>query len=132
MSREKIYAEMKDMLGIVPSFFKSIPDSTLELEWELFKRMDIEEGLIPAKYRELMNLAISAATKCRYCELFHSEMAKLSGASDAEVEEAVHVAKSTTGWSTYINGMQIDYDQFRKEVKQVVDYLKAQEAKKAA
>jgi len=132
MSREKIYAEMKEMLGLVPSFFKSIPDSTLELEWELFKRMDVEEGLIPAKYRELMNLAIASATKCRYCTLFHSEMARVCGATDAEIEEAVHVTKASIGWSTYINGMQVDFDLFRKEVKQVVDYIKAQEAKKAA
>lgn len=132
MSREKIYTEMKEMLGLVPTFFKSVPDSVLELEWELFKRTEIEEGLIPAKYRELMNIGISAATKCRYCALFHTEMAKVSGATDEEIEEANRIAKSSVGWSTYINGMQVDYDLFKKEVRKVSDYIKAQAAKKAA
>jgi len=32
MVRQEIYKEMEHMLGLVPSFFKSVPDSTLELE----------------------------------------------------------------------------------------------------
>jgi hypothetical protein len=42
-------------------------------------------------------------------------MARIIGATDAEIQEAVHFAKSSSGWSTYVNGMQIDYDQFKKK-----------------
>jgi hypothetical protein len=68
---------MEEMFGLVPSFFKLIPDSSLELEWRLFKRVQFDEGSIPNKYRELIGVAISAVTKCRYCTLFHSIMNKL-------------------------------------------------------
>lgn len=125
MNRDKVYKEMKEMFGLVPSFFKLVPDSTLEHEWELFKAIQLNETAIPNKYKELIGVAISAAVRCRYCSFFHTEMAKLNGATDAEIEEAVHYAKSSAGWSTYINGLQIDYDQFKDEVRQVCDYVRA-------
>jgi AhpD family alkylhydroperoxidase len=125
MDREGIYREMEEMFGLVPSFFKLIPDSSLELEWQLFKRVQFDPGPVPNKYRELIGVAISAVTKCRFCALFHTEAAKLNGATDAEIEDAVHFAKSSAGWSTYLNGMQIDYDQFKSEMKSVSEYLRA-------
>ena len=39
MKREQVYKGIKDMFGLVPSMFKSIPDATLELEWQLFKKV---------------------------------------------------------------------------------------------
>ena len=80
-----------------PSFFKLVPDSSLRLEWDLFKRVQFEEGPIPNKYRELIGVAISAVTKRRYCAVYHTEVAKLNGATDAEIEDAVHYAKSSAG-----------------------------------
>lgn len=53
MDRKEIYNEIEEMFGLVPSFFKSVPDSSLELEWKLFKRVQFDEGPIPNKYREL-------------------------------------------------------------------------------
>jgi AhpD family alkylhydroperoxidase len=113
------------MFGFVPAFLKAVPDCYLELEWKLVKRVQFEEGPIPNKYRELIGLAMAAVMKCRYCTLFHTEVAKLNGATDAEIEDAVHFAKSSAGWSTYLNGLQIDYDQFQDEVKRAADYVRA-------
>ena len=124
MTRNEIYQEMEQMLGLVPTFFKVLPDSSIELEWQLFKRIQVEESAIPAKYRELIGLGISAVTKCRYCAYFHTEMAKLFGATDAEIEDAVHYAKSSAGWSAYINGLQIDYDQFTREIDQACEHIR--------
>jgi AhpD family alkylhydroperoxidase len=111
---------------------KTIPDDTIELEWTLWKKVQFDAGHIPNKYRELMGVALSASTKCKYCSLFHAEMAKLNGATDEEIEEAVHYAKSSAGWSVYINGMQTDFDTFRDEVKRACEHARAKAAKKAA
>ena len=127
MNREEIYKEIEETLGLVPGFFKQIPDSSLELEWKLFRNMQLADGPIPSKYRHLVGLGISAATKCRYCTLFHTEVAKLHGATDAEIEDAVHYAKSTTGWSAYINGLQVDYDEFRDELKKIGEYVQSKQ-----
>jgi AhpD family alkylhydroperoxidase len=128
MNRDTVYKEMKEMFGLVPGFFKMVPDSTLEHEWELFKAIQLNETAIPNKYKELIGVAISAAVRCRYCSFFHTEMAKLNGATDAEVEEAVHYAKSSVGWSAYINGLQIDYDQFKDEVRRVCEYVREKQS----
>jgi AhpD family alkylhydroperoxidase len=125
MEREQIYNEMEHTLGLVPSFFKMIPDSSLEMEWELFKRIELEESPIPNKYRELIGLAIAAVTKCRYCAFYHTEVARLFGASEEEIEDAIHYAKSVAGWSTYVNGLQIDYEQFKNEVLRVCEHVHA-------
>ena len=128
MDREKIYKEIEDMFGLVPSMFKSIPDSSLELEWQLFKTVQFEEGPIPNKYRELIGVALSAISKCKYCAFYHTELAKLNGATDAEIEDAVHYAKSSAGWSTYINGLQIDYETFKEEVSRACEHVRSMEA----
>lgn len=100
----------REVFGFFPTFFKVVPDSSLELEWNLMKRVQFEEGPIANKYHELIGIAISGIAKCRHCALFHTELAKLNGATDAEIEDAVHFAKSSAGWSAYLNGMQIDND----------------------
>lgn len=127
MTRDEIYKEIEDMLGLVPSMFKVVPDSTLELEWKLFKKVQFEEGAIPNKYRELIGLGLSAVAKCRFCVLYHTEVAKLYGATDAEIEDAVHFAKSSAGWSTYLHGMEIDFDTFKKEIEQAITYVKSKQ-----
>jgi AhpD family alkylhydroperoxidase len=125
MTREEVYREIEGTLGLVPSMFRAIPDSSLEMEWELFKRVQLEEGPIPSKYRELIGLGMAAATRCRYCVLFHTEVAKLNGATDAEIEDALHFAKASAGWSTYVNGLQIDFDEFKREVRRIVEHVRS-------
>ncbi|GAB7089227.1 carboxymuconolactone decarboxylase family protein [Marinifilum fragile] len=124
MKRKKIYEEIEQTFGLIPTMFKLIPDNTLELEWNLFKKLQLEDGAIETKNRELIGLSIAAVTKCKYCAYFHTEMARLFGASDEEIEEAVHFAKATSGWSTYVNGMQIDYDEFTREIDAACEHVK--------
>jgi AhpD family alkylhydroperoxidase len=125
MTRQQVYKEIEEMLGTVPTFFKAVPDSTLETEWRLFRSVELDEGTIPNKYRELMGIAISGVTKCRYCAYFHTEAAKLFGATQEEIEAAVHYAKNSAGWSTYLNGLQFDFDQFKDEVQQVARHVRS-------
>lgn len=129
-SRTEVESEMKEMLGLVPAFFKSIPDQYIDHEWELFKNIELGETLIPNKYKELMGIALHSETKCRYCTLFHTEAAKLFGATDEEIQEAVHFAKMSTGWSVYLNGMQVDYDMFATELERMGNHIKNQQEAK--
>jgi AhpD family alkylhydroperoxidase len=128
MTRQEVYHDMEETLGLVPTMFKSIPDSSLELEWELFKRIQLEESAIPNKYRELIGLAISGVTRCRYCAFYHTEVARLFGATDEEIEDAMHFAKSNAGWSAYVNGLQLDFEQFKDEIQQVCEHVRSAQA----
>ncbi|MFP5319838.1 MAG: carboxymuconolactone decarboxylase family protein [Acidimicrobiia bacterium] len=125
MARTDVHREMKEMFGEVITFIDEIPDQFIDAEWDLIKRVQFGETLIPNKYKELIGLSVAAATKCRYCALFHTESAKLFGATDEEVEEAVHYTKLIVGWSTYINGMQVDYQEFKAQVDRVVEHVKS-------
>jgi AhpD family alkylhydroperoxidase len=125
MDRNEVYKEIESLFGLVPSFFKLVPDSTLALEWGLFKKIQVEKGIIPEKFRELIGLALSAYAKCKYCVFFHTEMAKLNGASEEEIEEAVHIAKNSAGWSTYLNGLQLDFNQFKEEIRAACEFARA-------
>ena len=122
-TRAETEADIRETLGLVPSFFGRIPDDVLDLEWSLFKRIELAETLIPNKYKELMMVAVHAETRCRYCLLFHTAAARLNGATDEEIEEAVGIAKHTVGWSADVNGIQQDYEQFADELAQVREYL---------
>jgi AhpD family alkylhydroperoxidase len=127
-TREDVYAEIQAMMGVVPTMFKTLPDEALSMEWDLFKQVQFMPGAIPNKYRELIGVAIAASMKCHYCAYYHTQVAKLNGATDAEIEDAVHYAKSSAGWSTYINGLQINFDQFKREVDQACAYVKSANA----
>lgn len=130
MTKEEVYRDIEQTMGKVPAFFKLVPERSLELEWKLFKTLQLEDSPIPHKYRELIGVAISAVTKCKYCSFFHTEIAKLFGATDEEIEDAVHYAKSSAGWSAYLNGMQVDYDQFKDELLESIEYVRTKSAKK--
>ncbi len=93
MNQQQVHREIEDTLGLFPVMFQTLPESSLELEWNIFKQMELKKGAIPQKYRELIGLGLSAATKCKYCIHYHTEMAKLHGATEAEIEDAAHYAK---------------------------------------
>jgi len=125
MARTDVHREMKEMFGEVIDFVDLIPDEFIDSEWDLMKRLQFGETLIPGKYKELIALAIAATTRCRYCALFHTEAAKLNGATEAEIQEAVHLTKVVNGWSVYINGLQVNYDDFKAQVGRVVEHLQS-------
>ena len=122
-TRKEIENEIREEMGLVPTFFDEIPDELMEREWSLFRHFELDETHIPNKYKELIGIAVHAETKCRYCTLFHTEAARLFGATDEEIQEAVHYAKHTVGWSAYLNGIQQDFEEFRREMGRVADHL---------
>lgn len=128
--RMAVYQEIEAAFGFVPGFIKTIPDVSLRAEWNSLRTVQMEPGAIPNKYRELIGLAVAATRGCEYCTYFHTQFAKLNGASDAELEDAVHFAKSNMGWSTYLHGMQYPLDQFKKDVDTICANARAQAAKK--
>jgi AhpD family alkylhydroperoxidase len=125
MARADAKTEIREMLGIVPGFFDMLPEPLLESEWESFKSIELsDETAIPNKYKELIGIAVSGATRCRYCVYFHTEAARLFGASEEEIEEAALMAKHTMGWSTYLNATDYDFDRFTREVDTIAAHIK--------
>lgn len=121
--RSQVEQEIRETLGLVPGFFARIPDAVLDYEWTLFRRYELEDTALTRKAKQLIGVAIHSETKCRYCSLFHTEVARLFGATEEEIQDAVHYAKHTVGWSTYLNGIRQDFDEFAGELKEIGEYL---------
>jgi AhpD family alkylhydroperoxidase len=127
--RDGVDRDIEETLGLVPEFFRSVPDYLLPTEWASFKSLQLSDQTgIPNKYKELIGLAVSGATRCRYCCYFHTEAARMFGATEDQVTEAALIAKNTMGWSTYLNTLQFDYDQFVDEFDQVTAHVRGQMA----
>jgi AhpD family alkylhydroperoxidase len=126
--KAEVYKEIQQTLGIVPDWVKQMPESAVSSFWLEMRDLLLSETKIPNKYKELIGLAVSAATRCRYCTLFHTENARLFGATDEEIAEANAVAGLTMQASTFLNGQQVDYDKFKKETLDIVAYVKRQQA----
>ena len=120
---EDTLKDIEKTLGSVPGFMKALPENVLVKEWPLFKTYNFEETEIPAKYRELMGLAVAANIKCPYCQLFHIGSAKMNGATDKELAETVFLASYTARWSAIIHAQHYDMQKFKEEFEQIGEYL---------
>ena len=120
---EDTLKDIESTIGIVPGFMKALPEDVLVKEWPLFKKYELGESRIPAKYREMIGLAISANIKCPYCQLFHTETAKMMGATDEEFAEVAFLASFTSRWSAMIHAQNYDINKFGEELQQIGQHL---------
>jgi AhpD family alkylhydroperoxidase len=127
MSRAEVEADITETLGLVPEFIGRVPDYLIDTEWASYKKLMLSETAIPNKYKELIGLGVSGATRCKYCAYYHAEAARLFGATEDEVNEAALVAKNTMGWSTYLNTLQFDYDRFADEFDRIAEHVRSQQ-----
>jgi AhpD family alkylhydroperoxidase len=123
--RAEVFQDIEQTLGMVPEWVRGMPDGALSGFWSLMRDFSFAETKIPNKYKELIGVAVAGATRCRYCQLFHAEGARLNGATDEEIAEASAIAGFTMMGSTYLNAMGVSYEQFEQETRQMVEYAKS-------
>ncbi len=123
MNYEDTIKDIEKTLGIVPGFMKALPKNVLVQEWPLFKTYNFEKTEIPAKYRELMGLAVAANIKCPYCIIFHKGAAEMNGATKEELAETAFLASYTARGSTLIHAQNYDLETFKKEFAQIGKHL---------
>ncbi len=123
----KAQEEMKAMMGSVPVMFTKLPANVRVSAWELFKSINNPNTAIPSKYGELIGLAVAAQIPCEYCVIAHTELAKLFGATDEEIREAVTKGAETRFWSTILNGNLTDTDMksFKSDWDKTIEFMKA-------
>jgi AhpD family alkylhydroperoxidase len=120
---EDTLKDIEKSFGIVPGFMKGLPEDVLIHDWPLMKKYTLGESKIPAKYRELMGLAIAANIKCPYCQLFHKSAAQMYGATPEEFAEIAFLASYTARWSSMIHAQHYPYETFAKETQQIGEHL---------
>jgi len=125
-------ADIQKTFGFVPQFFIRFPEAALPGAWEEMKTLQLNPNTtLPGRTKELVGLGVASQIPCKYCIYAHTEFAKLNGASDAEIGEAVAMAAITRHWSTYLNGIQTDETKFRGEIAKIIDNVKKASASKS-
>jgi AhpD family alkylhydroperoxidase len=118
-------ADIQKTIGFVPVMFRLLPDLALPGAWQETKGLHLNPSTaLPGKYKDLVGIAVAAQIPCEYCIYAHTELAKLNGATDAEISEAVAMGALTRKWSTWLNGIQTDEGKFRSEIAQLVTNTK--------
>jgi AhpD family alkylhydroperoxidase len=129
---EEAYRDIEASLGLVPQFMKNYPSQGIAGAWKEMKTVLFNPNTaIPSKYKDLISLSVSAQIPCKYCIYYDTRAAKLDGATDNEINEAVAMASSSRHWSTVLNGLQTDNATFRKEMAQVYSNAKKSTTAKA-
>jgi AhpD family alkylhydroperoxidase len=127
------YQDMQKTLGLVPTFLKAFPDEGVAAAWDELKSVQMNpNSALPMKTKELIGLAVAAQIPCRYCVYFHTQFAKLGGATDGQLKDAIAMAAITRHWSTVLNGNRVDFGEFKQELGKIIDYVKHPTAKGAA
>ena len=83
MYNKENLTKLKKMNDLAPEVMKAF--------WA-FDKLAVTDGAIPAKYKELIAIAVALTTQCPYCVEIHNANARKAGASDSEIAEAAMVA----------------------------------------
>lgn len=118
-------ADIQKTFGFVPQFLGKLPEPMLPGAWEELKTLQLNPSTaLGGKTKELIGLGVAAQVPCRYCIVAHTEFARLNGATEAELGEAIGMAAITRHWSTFLNGIQTDEARFRGEIAKIIENVK--------
>jgi AhpD family alkylhydroperoxidase len=91
----KNIAKFKTMEELTPDAFKA---------FIAFDAAALKDGAIPAKYKELMAVAVALTTQCPYCIEIHTKKAKKAGATEVELVETTMVAAALRAGGAVAHG----------------------------
>jgi AhpD family alkylhydroperoxidase len=91
----KNLAEFKALGELAPDAFKA---------FTAFDEAALQDGAIPAKYKELMAVAVALTTQCPYCIEIHTNKAKKAGATETELAETTMVAAALRAGGAVAHG----------------------------
>jgi AhpD family alkylhydroperoxidase len=120
-------SEIEGMLGRVPSWIEGLSDPAADHSWGIVRDLELSETALQPRDKALIGVGVAAALQCQYCTHFHTEQAKVDGASDEQITEAVNLASTIRYFSTVLHGAQVDYNEFVDETAGIVEHVKSQQ-----
>jgi AhpD family alkylhydroperoxidase len=112
-------ADIKQTFGFVPEFLAKFPAAGLAGAWREMRDTEVATTALAGKYKSLVSLAVAAQIPCRYCVVVDTELAKLQGATDKEVGEAVAMSGLVRHWATMMTGFAVDEAQYKKDMERI-------------
>ena len=89
-------SKMERLGELAPEAFKA---------FAAFDAAALKGGAIPAKYKELMAIAVALTTQCPYCIEIHAKRAKGAGATEEEIAETALVAAALRAGGAVTHGL---------------------------
>ncbi|WP_442266119.1 carboxymuconolactone decarboxylase family protein [Tenacibaculum sp. ZS6-P6] len=100
-----MHLTIKELFSKLGSLGKKSPKS-MEA-FQQFDKVAMEDGAIPAKYKELIALGVALTTQCVYCLEIHKEKAKKAGATQEEIAEVTFIAAALRAGAAVTHGTHI-------------------------
>ncbi len=126
MSRSDTERDIIETLGQVPVFFKE--HARRHARARVGGVQGIPDGRTPpssAREKQLIGYAVAAAIHCPYCTYFHQSATEMMGTNREQLEEAARMAADTAKYSTYLHGLQVPIEDFKKQSDEMGEYLAA-------
>lgn len=124
--------DIEQTLGFVPAFLARIPETALPGAWRELKELRFSKTRLNPKDKALIALAVASQVPSEPCIASETEFAKLAGATDKEVAEAVGMAAITRNMSTMLNGQLTDEKAFEADIDKLVAGVKASQKAQVA
>lgn len=117
--------DIQGMYGFTPAFLSELYKPALPSAWTGLRDFHMSPNTaLPLKVKGFIGLAIGSQMPCTYCVYIDSEVAKMDGATADELKEAIMVSATVRHWSTFLNGLSMDDNKFRREVDQMAANIK--------
>lgn len=117
--------DIQNTLGSLPSFMKMYPEEGLPGAWEEYKSVFINPNTaLSGKLKQLIVVGLAGQIPSNECSYMGIQFARMDGASEADIRDAVAMAAATRHWSTHLNGIQYNEAEFAKETSNIVSFLK--------
>jgi AhpD family alkylhydroperoxidase len=111
-----VFKDVQQSFGFVPEFMKRFSPEALPGAWLNMRNVEMNPSTaIPSKVKSLIGLAVAAQIPCRYCVIADTEFAKLDGATDREIAEALTTAAMARQYITLVEGLQLDEKAYRRD-----------------
>jgi AhpD family alkylhydroperoxidase len=105
----KALTESKQALGVTLELLKAMPDEDISPFWEQMKGLQLNPNTaLSGKTKELIGLGVAAQIPCRYCIYAHTAFAKLNGANEQAIKEAIATAGLARELSALTHGQSPD------------------------
>ena len=121
VKQSELIFKVKDLLRQVFQSQGGLTEPARNGYWSLVRDVYQAETKIPSKYKHLMAVAAAVASRCRSSQLFHTEIARLQGATDEEIAEACAMGGVAVLDNLYFDA-GIDYEALRRETLQMVEH----------
>jgi AhpD family alkylhydroperoxidase len=99
----KLYAMVESKFGVVPNFIKAMGDNPAFLESVLNMHAAVfDGGEIPARYKNLIALAVAMTNGCNYCTNAFVVHAQASQATERELAETRAIVSLMSAYNKYL------------------------------